>query len=194
MERARAEVAAIRDRTNRALRKGFRDPRVLVVTPLLDQLLGNASVALRVLMGAVGFVLLIACVNAASLHLARASVRRREIALRMSVGASRARVLRQLLVESLMLAGLGGAAGLLLAKLALAALLRVDSHAIPRLAEATVDGRVLVVVLLLSVLTALTFGVAPAFALWKTDPHEALKSGHHTVSYTHLTLPTIYSV
>jgi predicted permease len=190
VESARAEVAAIRERTARAHRKGFRDPRMLVVAPLHDQLLGNASIALRVLMGAVGFVLLIACVNAASLHLARASVRRREIALRMTVGASRGRVLRQLLVESLVLAGFGGAAGLLFARLAIAALLRVDPQAIPRLAEVTVDGRVLAVVLALSVVTALAFGLAPAFTLWRTDPHEALKSGHPAVSSTGSSLRT----
>jgi putative ABC transport system permease protein len=182
VESARAEVAAIGDRLAGTLPEGFRDPGVLIVTPLHDQLLGGASLALRVLMGAVGFVLLIACVNAASLHLARASARRRELALRMSVGASRARVLRQLLVESLILAGLGGALGLLFARLAITALLRIDPHAIPRLTEVTIDGRVLAVVLLLSVLTALAFGLAPAFTLWNTDPYEALKSGHRMVS------------
>jgi putative ABC transport system permease protein len=182
VESARAEVAAIRDRTARALPEGVRDATVLVVTPLHDQLFGGASVALRVLMCAVGFVLLIACVNAASLHLARASVRRREMALRMSIGASRARVLRQLLVESLVLAGLGGAVGLLFARLAITVLLRLSPHALPRLTEVTIDGRVLAAVLVLSMLTALAFGVAPAFTLWRTDPHEALKSGYRMVS------------
>ena len=100
----------------------------------------------------------------------------------MSVGASRARVLRQLLVESLVLAGLGSAAGLLLARLGVAALLRIDRYAIPRLAETTIDGRVLAVVLGMSVLTALTFGLAPMFTLWRTDPHEALKSGNRMMS------------
>lgn len=184
MERARAEIDAIRERLARTLPGGFRDPRVLVVKPLHDELLGGANVALRVLMGAVGFVLLIASVNAASLHLARASARRREIALRMSIGASRARVLRQFLVESVVLAGLGGAAGLLLARLAIAALVRIDPNAIPRLAEVTIDGRVLAAVLILTVLTALIFGLAPAFMLWRSDPHDALKSGHRMVSPT----------
>src|SRR5687768_8248863 len=155
---------------------------MLRVVSLHDQLVGGTGVALRVLLGAVVFVLLIACANAANLQLARASVRTREIAVRMSVGASRARVLRQLLVESLVLTVLGSAAGLLLARLGVAAILRIDRHAIPRLAETTMDGRVLTVVLGMSVLTALTFGMAPIFTLWKTDPHNALKSGNRMLS------------
>jgi putative ABC transport system permease protein len=182
IESARAEIDALRDREARAHPEGFRDPSVLVVTPLHDRLFGGASVALRVLMGAVGFVLLIACVNAASLHLARASARRREIALRMSIGASRGRVLRQILVESLVLAGLGGALGLLIARGATTALLRIAPHAIPRLADVTIDGRVLAVAAALSLVTALTFGLAPALTLWRTNPYEALKSGHPMVS------------
>ena len=100
----------------------------------------------------------------------------------MAVGAGRARVLRQLLVESLVLAVLGSAAGLLLARLGVAAILRIDRHAIPRLVETTIDGRVLAVVLGMSVLTALAFGLAPAFSLWKTEPHDALKSGNQMMS------------
>ena len=182
VERARTEITTIRERVNHTLPQGFRDPTVLVVAPLQDRLLGGASLALRVMMGAVGFVLLIACVNAASLHVARASARRREIALRMSIGASRGRMLRQFLMESLLLAGLGGAGGLLFARLAISALVRIDPHAIPRLADVTIDARVLAVVLGLSVLTALAFGLAPAFMLWRTDHHAELKSGHRTVS------------
>ncbi len=182
LEGARAEIEAIRARVEQAYPNPFNDQRMLRAVPLHDQLIGRAGLALRVLLGAVAFVLLIACANAANLHLARASVRTREIAVRMSVGASRARVLRQLLAESLVLAAIGSAAGLLLARLGVAALLRIDRYAIPRLAETTMDGRVLAVVLGMSVLTALTFGLAPMFTLWRTDPHAALQSGNRMMS------------
>ena len=134
------------------------------------------------LLGAVAFVLLIACANVANLLLARASIRHREIAVRIALGAGRGRVLRQLLVETLVLAVLGSAAGLLIAPLGVAVILGIDPQAIPRLAETTIDGRVLVVVLGTSVLTALLFGLAPAPALWRMDPHDALKAGSRVAS------------
>jgi putative ABC transport system permease protein len=179
---ARAEIEAMRARSAQARGKSFDDHRILRVTSLHDQLIGNAGVALRVLLGAVAFVLLIACANAANLHLARASARRREMAVRIAVGAGRARVLRQLLVESLVLAALGSTAGVLVARLGLAAILRIDRHAIPRLVETTIDGRVLAVVLGMAVLAALAFGLAPAFSLWNVQPHDALKSGSRMIS------------
>ncbi len=179
---ARAEIEAIRGRSAQARSKPTDDHRVLRVVPLHDQLIGKAGVALRVLLGAVAFVLFIACANAANLHLARASARRREIAVRMAVGAGRARVLRQLLVESLVLAVMGSSAGLVLARLGVAAMLRIDRYAMPRLVETTIDARVLAVVAGLSVLTALAFGLAPVFSLWKTAPHDALKSGNQMMA------------
>ena len=182
LEGARAEIEAIRARVAQADPNPFNDQRMLRAVPLQDQLIGRAGLALRVLLVAVVFVLLIACANAANLHLTRASGRTREIAVRMSVGASRARVLRQLLAESLVLAATGSAAGLLLARLGVEALLRIDRHAIPRLAETTIDGRVLFVVLGMSVLTALAFGLAPIFTLWKTEPHDSLRSGNRMMS------------
>jgi putative ABC transport system permease protein len=155
----------------------MHDQRRLRAVPLHDQLIGDARYALWVLLAAVAFVLLIACANAANLLLARASARSREIAIRISVGAGRARVLRQLLVESAVLAVLGSAAGLLLARASLAAIQRVNPHAIPRLAEATLDGRVLGVVLGTAVLTAFVFGLVPALALLRVNPNSALRDG-----------------
>jgi predicted permease len=182
LERAHAEITAIRTRIALAYPNPFDDQRMLRVHPLHGQLIGRAGLALLLLLGAVAFVLLIACANAANLLLARASVRHKEIAVRMAVGAGRVRVLRQLFAESLVLAVLGSAAGVLLARLGVALILRMDPQAIPRLAETTIDGRVLVVVLSTSVLTALLFGLAPALALWKMDPHDTLKAGSRVAS------------
>ena len=182
LEGARAELEVIRARIAQAHPNPFDDHQPLRLVPLHEQLIGRARWALMVLLGAVGFVLLIACANVANLLLARASVRRKEIAVRMSMGAGRSRVLGQLLVESLVLAVLGSAAGLLLARLGVTAILQIAPHVIPRLAETTIDGRVLAAVLGTCVLIAMAFGLAPAFALWRTAPHDALKSGNRTSS------------
>ena len=177
---ARAEIEVIRSRSAAAHPAPFDDQRTLRIVPLHDELVGGAGRALPVLLGAVAFVLLIACANAANLLLARASARQREIAVRMAVGAARGRLLRQLLVESVVLAGIGGAAGLLLANAAVAGLLRVAAQAIPRLAETTLDRWVLVAAFGISAGTALLSGLAPALALRKTNPHDALQSGVST--------------
>jgi putative ABC transport system permease protein len=177
LERAQAEIETIRERIAEAHPHPMHDQRRLRAVPLHDQLIGDARQALWVLLTAVAFVLLIACANAANLLLARGSARSREIAIRVSVGAGRARVLRQLLVESAVLAVLGSAAGLLLARGSLAAIQRVNPHAVPRLAEATLDGRVLGVVLGTALLTAFVFGLLPALALWTVSPSSALRGG-----------------
>jgi putative ABC transport system permease protein len=184
LEQARAEIEAIRTRIAQTHPNPyvFENYRTLRVVSLHDQLVGDAGRALSVLMVAVAFVLLIACANAATLLLARASTRHKEIAIRASVGAGRARVLRQCVVESLVLALLGSAAGLLLARLGVTRILHLDPQAVPRLAESTIDGRVLAVALCLAILTALVFGVAPALALWKVNPNDALKDAARSVS------------
>jgi putative ABC transport system permease protein len=148
--------------------------------PLLDDMLGYYRPALFVLLGAVVLLLVTACLNVASLLLARATVRAREIAVRSALGASRARLLRQMLVESLLLAIAGtatGAAGALaLLKIAIAAL-PVD---VPRLAQATIDLRLLGVALTIVVTTAMLFGLLPALILSRTRASEALKDGTRT--------------
>jgi hypothetical protein len=160
LAQARAEIEGIRARIAHEHPNPYRleDQRKLRVVALHDQLVGGARLALWVLLTAVGFVLLIACANAANLLLARASTRHNEIAICVALGASRFRVLQQCLVESLILALIGCAAGLLLARLAVTAILRLGPESMPRLAEATIDGPVLAVAVALSVLTALLFG------------------------------------
>jgi putative ABC transport system permease protein len=140
-----------------------------------EKLVGRVRPALRVLMAAVVFVLLIACVNVANLLLARAAARHKEIAIRASVGAGPGRVMRQFLAESMILAVLGGAAGLLLARWAIAILPRLLPQAMPRLAETTLDGRVLLFVLVVSIGAGGFFGCGPAFFLWRTNLHDVLK-------------------
>jgi putative ABC transport system permease protein len=133
-----------------------------------------------VLLAAGAFVLLIAVLNIANVLLARATVRHREIAIRAAVGAGRARVIRQLLVESVVLALIGGGAALALARSALAILIRLSPNAAPRLREAGLDGYVLAFTLAVSIGAGILFGSGPALALWRTNLHDALKDGART--------------
>ena len=115
----------------------------LRVVPVQERLVGNARPALLILLGAVTFVLLIACANIAGLLLARASTRRREVAIRAAIGAGRLRMIAQFLTEGLVLALAGGAAGLLVARCAIALLTGFGPKAVPRLEGVAIDGRVL---------------------------------------------------
>jgi predicted lysophospholipase L1 biosynthesis ABC-type transport system permease subunit len=122
-------------------------------------------------------VLLIGCANVANLLLARATARTREIAIRAAVGASRGRIVRQLIVESMVLALIAGAAGLLLAKWGSDALVALAPGNVPRLAESGIDGWVLAFTLGISVAASLLFGLAPALQISRVDLNEALKQG-----------------
>jgi putative ABC transport system permease protein len=145
--------------------------------PLRDELVGDVKTALYVLFGAVACVLLIANANVANLLLARASVRGKEIALRAALGASRARVIRQLLTETLLLAALGGFFGLLLALWGTEALIAVVPQSIPRIGEIQLDGTVLGFTILMSLGTGLLFGLVPAWQASHVDLNSALKTG-----------------
>jgi predicted permease len=182
IDQARRELDVIRARVAQNSPNAYLDKMPLQVVPLRERLVGNVRLALWVLLGAVTFVLLIACATVANLLLARASVRRREIAIRASLGAGRGRVLRQFLAESLVLALLGGSTGLIVVLWSLPILVHMVPRAVPRLAEASLDGRVMGFAALMSVATVLIFGWVPALSLWKTDLQEAMRDGTRTAS------------
>jgi putative ABC transport system permease protein len=148
-----------------------------VIVPLREQMVGDVRPALLILLGAVAFVLLIACANVANLTLAKTFARRKEIAVRAALGASRARVLQQSLVETVVLSIAGGALGLLLANAGTSIITNFLSDSLPRSAEISLDGWVLGFTLVISLLTGIVAGVVPAFRLTKTDLNETLKQG-----------------
>ena len=177
LERARAEMATIAARLRRDWPAYNSDLRI-VVRPLQETIVEGVRTRLLVLMGAVAFVLLITCANLGNLLLARASGRRREIAVRLALGAARGRIARQLLTESLALALAGGAAGLLVGKGFLALLLAAQATTnLPRADEIGLDVRVLLFTLAVSVAAGLFFGSLPAWQLARSRSTEALREG-----------------
>ncbi|HEV2314462.1 MAG TPA: ABC transporter permease [Candidatus Acidoferrales bacterium] len=147
----------------------------ITLVSMKQDIVGNVRPFLLVLVGAVGFVLLIACANVANLLLARSMGRSREFAIRAALGASHGRVIRQLLTESILLSGLGGALGLLLAFWATRAALNTLPGALPRASEVSLDSRVLLFTLGVSLFAGIVFGLAPALKASRANLHEVLK-------------------
>jgi predicted permease len=179
---ARAELETIAANIRRAAPNNFSNDSQLRVLSMRDKLVGGSRRGLLVLTAAVGFVLLIACGNMANLLLARAGTRQREIAIRAAIGAGRARMVAQLLVEGAVLALAGGFAGLLVLRASFATIVKLGSHAVPRLVDATIDMRVLIFALLLSLLSGVIFGLGPALSLSRASLALALKDGARTFS------------
>jgi putative ABC transport system permease protein len=172
---AQSELSAIAARIDAANpRNGVHG---IVVRPFQDVLVKNYRAALIALLGAVAAVLLIACANIANLLLARGTSRRREMAIRTALGASRIRIVRQLLIESLTLAAAGGAAGAVVALWGVDALVRISPVQIPRLNTVHIDRSVLIFTVLASLLTGALCGLLPALQLSRSNPGDALKDG-----------------
>ncbi len=147
------------------------------IYPLKEQIVGGMKPLLLILLGAVALVLLIACANLTTMLLARASAREREMAIRVAVGASRFRLFRQGLVESILLSIFGGSVGVLLALWTIGSVKTIGAQTVPRLSEVSIDGVGLAVTLAVAVGTGLIFGVVPALASGKPDLTESLKEG-----------------
>ena len=185
LSQARAEMKVLGERFRQANAKWMDPAESVAVIPMKEYMVEDVRLALLVLLGAVGFVLLIACANVANLLLARAAVRQRELAIRAAIGASYWRMVRQLLTESVMLAGLGGILGFVIGAWGVRALLLVAPGNIPRLTDQTgalravslIDWRVGAFTIGVAMLTGILFGLFPALHISNPDLASTLKEG-----------------
>ena len=179
LEKAQADMHVLAARMKRDYPQNYPPNGGLTVSvvPLINQVVGDVRLALYVLLGAVGLVLLIACGNVANLLLSRAAVRQKEMAIRAAVGASRERIVRQLLTEAVLLSAVGGVLGLALAMVAVKVLGQFGSAKIPRLDEIGIDGRVLAFTFGISLVTGIVFGLVPAVRASRLDLNDVLREG-----------------
>ena len=181
VEQAKQEMSAI----SRRLAEEYPETNAgigVALVPLRQFLLGDLRQPLLVLLGAVGLVLLLACANVANLLLARGAERQREFAIRSALGATRGRIVRQLMTESLVLAALGGACGVALSEWLIHSIIALSANRLPRLDHIDINPSVLLFAVGLSVLTALLFGLAPSLQTTRLNLHDVLKEATHSAT------------
>lgn len=192
-EQAQADMKGVAQNLAQAYPDANKDSSVTLV-PLKQDVVGNVRGILLVLLGAVGFVLLIACANVANLLLARSTGRTREFAIRSALGASAYRIIRQLLTESVVLGLAGGVIGFVLAKFATKAIVTSLTDFLPRADEITMDSHVLFFTAGVSILTGLLFGLVPSIKMLRPQLNETLKEGGRGSSGTHHRTQTVFVV
>jgi predicted permease len=193
LEQAQADMNAIAGSLARTYPESNKDSGITVV-PLKQDLVGNVRGMLLVLLGAVGFVLLIACANVGNLLLARSNGRAREFAIRSALGARATRIIRQLLTESVVLGLAGGLIGFILAKIVTKTLANALTEFLPRADEITMDTSVLIFTAAVSVLTGILFGLVPAIKMLRPQLNESLKEGGRGNTATHHRTQTTFVI